>query len=317
MRDRYKEIGTVVVLLVPLLFLLGDPYLPYITSIIYLFIFQGYIAWFLLFRCGQFYFGYSVTMACGAYANIVLTEIFHWPLWLSGLTGCLLAMLVNVVVFFATIRAKGFYVGMASFLLCLLFPMIVEGLRPITGGRSGIFFDGLSSIIGEEALFVTIVLTTTALVAGLFLFMRTKIGAILTLISENDDLTKTIGLNTTWYKALAYALAGFFSGLGGVLYVNFNGTISSVDVDAFTTVYIYFIPLLGGQAIPYGPLIGALIIKLTPELLTSAEQYLSIIMGLVFVLVIVFLPRGLGAGLDKILDRLWVKNKVAAGSSRP
>ena len=58
MKERYKEIGTVILLLVPVLFLFADPYWPYITTVVYLFIFQGYVAWFLLFRCGQFFFGF-------------------------------------------------------------------------------------------------------------------------------------------------------------------------------------------------------------------------------------------------------------------
>ncbi|MBW1677770.1 MAG: branched-chain amino acid ABC transporter permease, partial [Deltaproteobacteria bacterium] len=305
MRDRYKEIGTIIVLLIPLLFLLADPYWSYISAVIYLFIFQGYIAWFLLFRCGQFFFGYSVTMGCGAYGTIVLTEVYNWPILLSALAGCIIAALAAVAVFFATIRTKGFYVGMVSFLLCLLFPMIVEGLRPITGGRSGLFFDGLETMIGSNGLYILIIVCTAVLVTGIFLFMRTKTGAILTLISENDELTQTVGINTTKYKALAYIIAGFMSGLGGVLYVNFNGAISSVDVDAFTTLYIYFIPLLGGRSVPYGPLIGAMIVKLTPELLSSVERYQSIIMGLIFVLVIVLLPDGLGPSLDLMVRKVW------------
>lgn len=315
MNDRSKELGTVFLLLMPLLFLLGeDSYLPYVSSIIFLFVFQGFLSWFLLFKVGQFYFGYSVTMALGAYATIVLTEKFLWPIWASGLIGCFMAMLLNVLVFFATIRARGFYVGMVSFLMCLLFPMVIEGLRELTGGRSGMFFDGWGVVLGEEWMFVIIVLATAALAAGLFLFIRTKTGAILTLISQNDDLTKTVGINTTWYKALAYALAGFFSGLGGFLYVNFNGTISSVDIDAFTTVYIYFIPLLGGRKVPYGPLIGALIIKLTPELFTSLERYLGMIMGLVFVAVIIFLPDGLGSLIDKALNRIFKRKPQPTGA---
>ncbi len=316
MNDRSKEIGTVAILLLPLLFLLGDdPYLPYVSSLIFLFVFQGFLSWFLLFRVGQFYFGYSVTMALGAYATIVLCEKFLWPIWAAGLVGCLMGMVLNVLVFFATIRARGFYLGMVSFLMCLLFPMIIEGLRDLTGGRSGMFFDGWASTMGEGWMFAVIVLATAALAAGLFLFMRTKTGAVLTLISQNDDLTKTMGLNTTWYKAMSYALAGFLSGFGGVLYVNFNGTISSVDVDAFTSVYIYFIPLLGGRKVPYGPLIGALIIKLTPELFTSLERYLGMIMGLVFVAVIIFLPDGLGSLIDKLLDRLFGRKPKAAEST--
>ena len=307
MKGRYSELGTVILLLVPLLFLFAGPYWSYISTVIYLFVFQGYVAWFLLFRCGQFFFGYSVTMGCGAYCTIVLTEVYGWPILLSGLVGCVLAALVAVILFFATIRARGFYVGMVSFLLCLLFPMVIEGLRPITGGRSGLFFDGLGSTIGESTLYVIIIVSTAVLVALIFAFMRTKTGAVLTLISENDELAQTVGINTSWYKALAYVIAGFMSGLGGFLYVNFNATVSSVDVDAFTTIYIFFIPLLGGRSVPYGPLIGALIVKLAPELLASVERYQSIIMGMVFALVIVLLPDGLGASIGGFFQKAFLK----------
>jgi branched-chain amino acid transport system permease protein len=311
MKDHYKEIGTIGLLLTPILFLFADSYWPYITTVVYLFIFQGYVAWFLLYRTGQNFFGYAVTMGCGAYGTIVLTELYNWPILLSGLVGCLLAATVAVVIFFATIRAKGFYVGMVSFLLCVLFPMVIEGMRPITGGRSGIFFDGLALTLGDDLFYIIIILSTVIFVAALFLFMRTKTGAILTIISQNDELTGTVGINTVWYKALAYSLAGFFSGFGGFLFVNFNGTASSVDFDPFLTVYIYFIPLLGGRNVPYGPLIGALIIKLAPELLTSIERYQSIIMGLVFVLVIALLPNGLGTSLDNLVAKGWQFLKIS------
>jgi len=83
-----------------------------------------------------------------------------------------------------------------------------------------------------------------------------------------------------------------------------------VDVDAFTTLYIYFIPLLGGRSVPYGPLIGAMIVKLTPELLSSVERYQSIIMGLIFVLVIVLLPDGLGPSLDRMVRKVWGRLRI-------
>jgi len=156
-----------------------------------------------------------------------------------------------------------------------------------------------------------IVLFTALIVAGLFAFMRSKTGNILTLISENDDLTQTVGINTIKYKALSYAIAGFLSGFGGALYVIYNGFISSVDVEAFTTLYIYFIPLLGGRRIPYGPLIGALIVILGPELLLSIERYLRMIMGTVFILVIVFLPDGLGASMETVLKRIVSRFRIA------
>lgn len=303
MKDLYKEIGTIVVLLTPLSFVIFGGYLQQVTGYLYLFVLQGYVAWFLLFRSGQFFFGYSVTMAVGAYGTIVLTEIYKWPLLASIFVGSGIAMLISVGVFLGTCRAKGFYVGMTSFLLALLFPMIIEGTRDITGGRSGIYFTGAGSQIDPNTLYVLIVIFTTLITTGLFAFMKTKTGKTLTLISENDDLTQTVGINTMKYKALAYAIAGFLSGFGGALYVLYNGFISSVDVEAFTTLYIYFIPLLGGKMICYGPLIGALIVILVPELLISIERYLRVIMGVLFIAIIIFLPEGVGPGVERILKK--------------
>ena len=311
MKDLYSEIATVVVLLIPLSFILWGGYLQQVTGFLYLFVLQGYVAWFLLFRTGQFFFGYSVTMAMGAYGTIVLTEIYKWPLLASVCVGSGMAILISVGMFFGTCRAKGFYVGMASFLLALLFPMLVEGMRDITGGRSGIYFTRLDSLVGPDVLYLLIVLFTALIVAGLFAFMRTKTGAILTLISENDDLTQTVGINTIKYKALAYVIAGLLSGFGGALYVNYNGFISSIDVDAFTTLYIYFIPLLGGRKISYGPLVGALIVIMVPELLLSIERYLRIIMGMVFILVLVFLPEGVGPGIEILLKKIGSRFRAA------
>lgn len=311
MKDHYKEIATVVVLLIPLSFVSWGGYLQQVTGYLYLFVLQGYVAWFLLFRSGQFFFGYSVTMAMGAYGTIVLTEIYKWPLLASILVGSGMATLISVGIFLGTCRARGFYVGMTSFLLALLFPMVVEGTRDISGGRSGIYFTGTDFPVRPDVLYLLIVFFTALIVGGLFAFMRTKTGNILTLISENDDLTQTVGINTMKYKALSYTIAGFLSGFGGALYVIYNGFISSVDVDAFTTLYIYFIPLLGGRKISYGPLIGALIVIIGPEFLLSVERYLRMIMGTVFILVIVFLPDGLGPSMERVLKKIVSRFRIA------
>jgi branched-chain amino acid transport system permease protein len=134
--------------------------------------------------------------------------------------------------------------------------------------------------------------------------MGTKTGRILTLISENDRLTQTVGLNTRKYKILAYSIAGFISGFGGALYVNYTGFISSVDIEVFTTLYIFFIPLIGGSTVFYGPILGALFVILIPELLVPVERYLRIFFGLIFILVIVLLPEGLAPNIQKLLRKM-------------
>ncbi len=307
MKDRYEKIGTILILLVPLLFVLKGGYLQEVTGYVYLFLIQGYAAWFLFFKSGQPFFGYSVTMAIGAYGTIVLTTIYRWSLFTSMLISSVLATMVAVAMFLSTSRARGFYVSMASFLLAILFPRLIEALQPITGGRSGLYFGGISEMIGYRTLYLVIIVLTALVTAFFFWIIGTKTGKILTLISKNDRLTQAVGINTFLYKILAYAITGFISGFGGCLYVNYTGFVSSVDIEVFTTLYIFFIPLIGGSRVLYGPILGALFVILVPELLVPVERYFRIFFGLIFILVIVLLPDGLAPNIQKLLTKLSSK----------
>jgi len=307
-KDRYEKIGTVGILLLPLLFVLRGGYLQEVTGYVYLFLIQGYVAWFLFFKSGQPFFGYSVTMAIGAYGTIVLTVIFGWPLLVSMLVGAAFAPVVGVVLFLSTIRARGFYVSMTSFLLAILFPKLINALQDITGGRSGLYFSGITGFIGYKTFYIMIILLTAAIVGFFLWIMGTKTGNILRLISENDRLTQAVGINTFKYKIIAYSIAGFISGFGGALYVNYTGFISSIDIEVFTTLYIFFIPLIGGSRVFYGPVLGALFVILVPELLVPVERYFRIFFGLIFIVVIVMLPEGIAPSIEKLLRKIRLKN---------
>ncbi len=304
MKDRYSYILTLAFLLIPAALMPEGGYYQELSGHVLLYVIQGYAAWFLLYKTGQPFFGYSVTMSTGAYGTVVLTEIYGWPVLLSMVAGCVLACLIGMGIFLATCRAKGFYVGMASFLLAILFPKIIDALKPITGGRNGLYFNGLQEVIGYDSFFILLVVMTLLLVGFLFYLMTTRTGQTLTLISENDELAQAVGINTFVYKILAYGIMGLISGLGGALYVNYTGFISSVDIEVFTTVYIYFIPLLGGSAVAYGPLIGTLIVIMIPDLFSEVERYQRILFGLMFVLVLVFLPEGVGPRLESFIKKL-------------
>ena len=303
MSDRYEKIGTSVILLIPLLFVLRGGYLQEVAGFVYLFLIQGYVAWFLYFQCGQPFFGYSVTMAIGAYGTIMLTELLGWSLFGSMMISAVVAAVVGIFVFLATIRARGFYVSMASFLLAILFPRLIDALRDFTGGRSGLYFGGLSEFLSYRSIYIIVVLLTATVATFFFWIMETKTGRIFTLISENDRLTQAVGIDTKRYKILAYSIAGFISGIGGGMYVNYTGFVSSVDIEVFTTVYIFFIPLIGGSRIFYGPILGALFVILVPELLVAIERYLRIAYGLIFIVVIVFLPEGLAPYFRRFIMR--------------
>jgi branched-chain amino acid transport system permease protein len=247
-------------------------------------------------------------MAIGAYGTIVLTEIFKWPLLGAMMISAAFAPVVGVILFLSTIRAKGFYVSMTSFLLAIMFPQLINALQDITGGRSGLYFSGMTAFMGYKTLYIIVTLMTVVVATFFAWIMDTKTGRILTLISENDRLTQAVGINTFRYKLLAYTIACFISGLGGALYVNYTGFISSIDIEVFTTLYIFFIPLIGGSSVFFGPFLGALFVILIPELLVPVERYYRIFFGLIFILIIVLLPKGLAPSLRRVFEKIRKKN---------
>ena len=212
MKDRFEKIISLMILAVPLAFVLKGGYLQQVSGYLYLFIIQGYVAWFLFFKCGQPFFGYAVTMAIGAYGTIVPSIGAERYLLLSMLLSALAAAVVSVVIFVATSRARGFYVSMASFLLAILFPKLIEAMQNTTGGRSGLYFSGLSGPLGTRNLYLLVIVLTVAVVAFFFWIMDTRTGKVFTLISENDRLTQSVGINTFGYKMVAYAIARFHLG---------------------------------------------------------------------------------------------------------
>ncbi len=306
-RFQWSGILLPLFLLFPALLALKGGYPQWVTGYLYLFIIQGYVAWLLFYKAGQSFYGYAATMALGAYTSVVLQRFYSVSPLLQILLGALLSGLLAIVFYLSISRSRGFYAGMASFLLAILMPKLIEALYPITGGRSGVQIDSLNILLGNTSYFLIIILVTAAIVSLVVWLTRTRVGKIWTLISENEDLAQAVGLNTFHYKLLAYGVAGLISGLGGGLYVHYTSSISSVDINVFTSVSIFFIPLLGGKRSMLGPVIGALFIVLFPELFSSVERYIEIFYGLAYIMVMIFLPNGLIEDLWRFLKRLYFR----------
>lgn len=308
------------VLLLGMLSLLVGGYIQFLTGFLFLFIIQGYVAWLLFYKAGQSFYGYSAFMIVGAYTCVVLQRFGGVPLVLQIVLGAVLSSLVAIVFFLCTSRARGFYAGMASFLLAILMPKIIEGLYKITGGRSGVQFTGLNDLWGANIYLLALILITVAIVAFILWFCNTRVGKVLTLVAENEPLALASGINSFNYKLLVYGIAGLISGLGGGLYINYMGSISWIDITVFTSVSIFFIPLLGSKRSPYGPIVGAMFVVLIPELFASVERYLDLLFGLAYILVMIFLPDGIIVGIGNLITRLrrrMARPKVAETSVTP
>jgi len=293
--------GVILLLIVlPLVFFQIGGYYRWLLGYTYLFIIQAYVAWFLFFKVGQSFFAYATLLGISGYVTALLLDQYHWPIWLAMPLAICLTSIIAVVMYAVTSRQKGFYMGLTSFLMVVLFQKVASA-SPTLGKSWGINIGKLAEF---NIIYIVTVITTVISIGILFYVMRTDIGKIFVLIGENEELAKAVGLYTVRYKILAYLVGGIISGLGGALYVSYIGIITPEDVSMLVTMKIFFMPMIGGSSFLYGPIIGAFIIVWLVELFKLLEYYLPILIGISYILVIVFAREGVGYYFNKFLEAL-------------
>jgi branched-chain amino acid transport system permease protein len=113
-------------------------------------------------------------------------------------------------------------------------------------------------------------------------------------IREDEDAAKSLGINTTLFKVIAFALSALITGLAGGVYAYWNSQLTPGDAfDLNYTLRAILITIIGGPGTLFGPMIGALAFEFLRDFLWNRFQGLQFtFLGLVMVLVIIFMPKG-------------------------
>ncbi len=262
---------------------------------------------------GMVSFGHSAFLGLGMYgAAAALLTVRPPNLWLAIVYGLLAAGAVSVFVAFFATRLRDIYFAITTLVFSQIFYVIIFTWTEVTGGENGLTFTrpalaipGLFSVRFTPTIlhwFVLGVVTVSYLV--LRRITQSPFGMVLQSIRENEPRTRAIGYAVERYKIVAVLLSGLFAGLAGVLYAVQN-QFAAPDFVFFTVsgdVVIYNI--MGGMGTLVGPVAGAAFFYLLRELFSRffTEFYL-IPVGIIFVLMVIFLPQGLLGFLKRPLNR--------------
>lgn len=241
--------------------------------------------------------GNVVFFGIGAYTSaILMTKVgvpFYIALFASGIVAALFAFVLGLPV----MRAKGHYFVMATLGLNELFKQVINNMDNLAGGGKGITLPIISMPPRQLYAFfyflMLAILVATVLVT--YLITKNRLGYGLRAIRANQEAAGVMGINTTLYKALAWSLSAFFTGLAGSVYANWQTFIEPpVVFDVVITVKMFVILLLGGQGTIWGPVLGAFVLELLGELIwgSFSEFHLGIL-GILIILVVLFMPQGL------------------------
>jgi branched-chain amino acid transport system permease protein len=261
---------------------------------------------FLLGFSGVLSFGHAAYFGLGAYAA-GMTIKYIYPSTMLGIVIGVLAGIVGAMIIGAMIvRLRGVYFAMVTIAFGQVFYFIAFRWVSVTGGDDGLTgwkrvpLDlGFTSfdILHDDIAFYYLVLVCLAVSAGLMaLLLRSPFGRTLLAIRENERRAWFLGIPVNQHIWLSFVISGGFAALAGTLYAYLD---NFVDPRAFhwqQSGDFVIIAVLGGMRSFWGPLIGAAIFVVLQDKISSVTDYWMSILGLFFVLTVVFFPRGvLGA----------------------
>ena len=236
-------------------------------------------------------FGNSVFYGIGGYGTAIAMVQFGLPFGVGILVGAVLAVIFALLLGLPVLRLRGHYFAIATLALAEAMTGVVSNLD-IAGRNIGLVLP----LRKGDAFFYELSLGLLALATlTVFWISRSRFGFGLIAIREDEDAAGVMGVNTTLYKALAFLLAGFFSALAGGIHaywITFIDPLSAFDITL--NVMMIIMAIFGGAGTVFGPLVGAILLASTSELLaTEITGMASLFFGLVIVVAVVFMPRGL------------------------
>jgi branched-chain amino acid transport system permease protein len=248
-------------------------------------------------------FGNSVFYGLGAYGVAIAMVQYHLPFWVGMLLGLGLGVVFAGLLGLAVLRLKGHYFAICTLGLALVMTAIVSNLE-IAGSNIGLVLPLLRSevLFYELALGLLVLATLT-----IFWLSRSRFGLGLIAIRENEEGAAVMGVNTTLYKVLAFMLSAAFTALAGGIYAYYITFIDPVGVfDIGLNVKMIIMAVFGGPGSVLGPVVGAFILSAISEVLaTKVTSIASMFFGIVIVIAVMFMPRGIAHLVQHIKRIGW------------
>jgi branched-chain amino acid transport system permease protein len=252
---------------------------------------------------GMVSFGHSAFFGLGMYgAAAALLSMRPPNLWLALLYGLVAAAVVAAFVAYFSTRLRDIYFAITTLVFSQIFYVIIFTWTEVTGGENGLTFR--QPALGVPGLFavpftpVTLHWFVLAIVALSYLLLRritqSPFGKVLQSIRENEPRTRAIGYAVERYKMVAVMLSGLFAGLAGVLYAVQNKFAAPDFVFFLISGEVVIFNVLGGMGTLVGPVAGAAFFLLLREGFSRFfTEYYLIPVGIIFMLMVIFMPQGL------------------------
>jgi branched-chain amino acid transport system permease protein len=310
--------GVLLLLLLAPVFIRNEYYLHVLVGVIY----SAYIAsaWNIVSGyTGQLSLGHAALCGIGGYVSTLLFINLGLTPWIGMLIGALCAMAAGVFVGYPCFRLRGPYFALTTIAFAEILRIWVENTEEFFGielrGAQGIMvpLKGQSPWLFQftsKVPYYYIAITMLLVVMAVTLWMeRSRMGFYLKAIRADQDAAEALGINSTRYLLSAMALSSFLTALGGSFYAQYFRYINPErNMGLDLSIEVALMGIVGGQGTVLGPVLGAFLLTPAGEITRGflGGKFMGlhlVIYGLVLVLAVMFLPKGLIQPIRQFLGR--------------
>ncbi len=258
--------------------------------------------------------GHAAFYGIGAYASAKLVKEAGLPFLLAMPAAGFIAGLFGYLIAKPTLRLSGIYMTLATLGFNMIFFLVLQNWMSFTNGPLGIMDIPPPAIFGYQIesrlqyyylIFFLVLLT----VGSMHRLMTCRFGRALVGIRENELAAEAMGVHTTRYKIQAFVLAAFYAGIAGSYYAHFVKYISPDSFYIYESFILLAMLAFGGQGNLIGPVVGAAILIIIPEIFRFLQEYRMLVYGSILVVMMLVRRQGLLGGREYSLRLSWFDEK--------
>jgi len=244
---------------------------------------------------GQFSFSQVAMATIGAYTSGFLSLGLGVPPLIGVLAGGAMAAAASYGLGYLCLRMRGPYLALTTIAFSESFRLVMSSEYEVTRGTLGLSVPPLVAGVGTSKIFPYFLILS---ILGISLFILTRIissrlGLFFRSIREDEDAAAVMGVDTTKYKVLAFTIGGFFAGVAGAFFGHYLQLVSPIMGSLGEMGLVISMVVVGGTESLAGPVMGALMLEMTSEYFRIYGELYKVLFGLLMILTLRFMPRGL------------------------
>jgi len=269
---------------------------------------------------GQISLAHAAFLAFGAYSVAILQPL-GVPFEVCALIGTAISFFFGLLIGFPALRVKHHYLAMVTIGFTIIVFLVLRNWESFTGGSFGIAGIerpswGFVSFVSDRAYYVYTLFWAVPVLASAYWIKNSRWGRAFKSIRENEMRAEALGVSLRNYKLMAFAIGAAYAGIAGALFAPLLGYIDPPAFYIERSILFLLIVVIGGLGRFEGPIIGAIVVVVLPELLRGSQSLYLIIFSVCIMLMMLFWPKGL-IGLWDLFKRKFAAPTADAKADAP